>query len=165
MSDLLKNEELKIAVGEIIREIMTSEGGASSTSEIKESRKYKDDPAANDASIRIIKGSEVQCTRFPFDIGKARNGVFAKDILTLEESPRLGAGFMEIFGVSFPWILKYDEVEYIVEGVLNISTKNKKITATAGDVVFIPKDSEIEFSSPSRARFLYVTYPANWQDQ
>jgi len=112
----------------------------------------------------VIKGSEIKCERFPFDIGDAGKKVFTKDILTLEESPRLGAGFMEIYAVSFPWVLKYDEVEYVIEGVLNISTKGKKITATAGDVVFIPKDTEIEFSSPSRARFLYVTYPANWQD-
>lgn len=165
MSDIFKKAELKAAVGEILREIMDSEAGVPCAAEITESRPHKESTAANDGSIRLIKGSEVKCTRFPFDIGRAGKGVFTKDILTLEESPRLGAGFMEIFGVSFPWVLKYDEVEYVVEGVLNISTKDKKITATAGDVVFIPKDSEIEFSSPSRARFLYVTYPANWQDQ
>ena len=164
MSDFFKNEKLRIAVKEVLSEILASEGGLS-FSERTENRVYKDDAVANDGSIRLIRGSEVKCTRFPIDIGKAGKGVFTKDILTLEESPRLGAGFMEIFGVSFPWILKYDEVEYIVEGVLNISTKDKKITATAGDVVFIPKETEVEFSSPSRARFLYVTYPANWQDQ
>ncbi len=165
MSSLFKKAELKVAVGQILREIMNSEAGVPSAAEITESRTHKESAAVSDGSIRVIKGSEVKCTRFPFDIGKAGKGVFTKDILTLEESPRLGAGFMEIYAVAFPWVLKYDEVEYIVEGVLNISTKDKKITATAGDVVFIPKDTEIEFSSPSRARFLYVTYPANWQDQ
>ena len=49
-------------------------------------------------------------------------------------------------------MLKYDEVEYVIEGVLNISTKGKN-NSYCCDVVFIPKDTEIEFSSPSRARF------------
>lgn len=165
MSNLFNKEELKSAVRETLQEIMISKGETSSSPEIAENRAQKKDPTTNNSSIRIIRGPEVKCTRFPFDIGPAGKGVFTKDILTLEESPRLGAGFMEIYAVTFPWVLKYDEVEYIVEGVLNISTKDQKITATAGDVVFIPKDTEIEFSSPSRARFLYVTYPANWQDQ
>lgn len=165
MSDLLNNEELKVAVGKILQEIMISGKDPLSDRQITESPECKEDRAASDDPIRIIRGSEVKCTRFPFDIGKAGKGVFTKDILTLEESPRLGVGFMEIYAVGFPWVLNYDEVEYIVEGVLNISTKGKKITAKAGDVVFIPKGTEIEFSSPSRARFLYVTYPANWQDQ
>ena len=34
-----------------------------------------------------------------------------------------------------------------------------------GDIIFIPKDSEIVFATPSTVRFMYVTYPANWSEQ
>ena len=33
----------------------------------------------------------------------------------------------------------------------------------AGDVLYIPKGSAIEFGTTSKVRFFYVTYPANWQ--
>ncbi len=116
-------------------------------------------------TVKQIRCSEVKCEPFPFDIGNAGRGVSSKDILSAAESPRLGAGIMEVCGVSFPWTLHYDEVEYVIEGVLNITANGAKITGTAGDVIFIPKGTSIEFSSPSRARFLYVTYPADWQTQ
>ena len=38
-----------------------------------------------------------------------------------------------------------------------------KMVAKAGDVMFIPKGSSIEFGTPSTVRFLYVAWPANWQ--
>ena len=37
------------------------------------------------------------------------------------------------------------------------------VGAKAGDVMFIPKGSSIEFGTPSTVRFLYVAWPANWQ--
>ncbi|MDR3321267.1 MAG: hypothetical protein LBS93_02375 [Synergistaceae bacterium] len=32
-------------------------------------------------------------------------------------------------------------------------------------MLFIPKDSAIEFSAPDYAKFVYVTYPADWSNQ
>ncbi|WP_373688798.1 hypothetical protein [Brevibacillus daliensis] len=37
--------------------------------------------------------------------------------------------------------------------------------AEAGEVIFIPKNSTIQFCVPEYARFLYVTYPADWANQ
>lgn len=165
MSDLLKKDSLEIAVRKALDEIKASESTFQLVNQQANLSVASETSVDSNAEIKLIRGKEVRCTRFPFEIGLAGRGVFSKDILSIEESPMLGAGFMEIFGVSFPWTLKYDEVEYVVEGVLNITTKDQKITATEGDVVFIPKNTEIEFSSPSRARFLYVTYPADWQNQ
>ena len=114
------------------------------------------------SGIMSIKGSTVKCE--PFVTGKPGDQVFLKDIVTLEESPRLGCGFMEMKESSFPWTLKYDEIDYITEGTLEILIDGKKITGNAGDVIFIPMNSSIEFSTPDYARFVYVTYPANWAE-
>ena len=37
--------------------------------------------------------------------------------------------------------------------------------ANVGDMVLIPAGSSIVFSALDHARFVYVTYPANWSEQ
>lgn len=100
-----------------------------------------------------------------FDTGKEGDDVLLKDILTLEESPRLGCGIMEMNKTSFAWTLKYDEVDYVIDGVLEIDIDGRKVTGKKGDIIFIPKNSSINFTVPDFARFMYVTYPANWAEQ
>lgn len=101
----------------------------------------------------------------PFDTGKASDQVFLKDVLTFAESPRLGCGVMEMTASSFDWLLKYDEVDVVLEGTLSIGIGERRLTAGKGDIVFIPKDTAISFIVPEYARFIYVTYPANWDQQ
>lgn len=98
------------------------------------------------------------------DTGDPSHRVYTHDLYTLAESPRLGAGLMEMTRTTFPWTLNYDEVDYVIEGQLDILIGGEKISAGPGEVVFIPKGSSIRFSVPDRARFLYVTYPADWQN-
>ena len=101
----------------------------------------------------------------PFDTGKAGDRVFLKDLATLEESPRLGFGVMEMDRSTFKWTLNYDEVDYIIDGVLEILIDGRKVVGRAGDVIFIPARTTIEFSAPAFTRFFYVVYPANWYEQ
>jgi len=101
----------------------------------------------------------------PFDTGKAGDRVFLKDMVDLKESPRLGFGVMEMDRSTFKWTLNYDEVDYIIDGNLEILIDGRKVAGQSGDVIFIPAGSTIEFSAPKFARFLYVVYPANWQEQ
>ena len=100
-----------------------------------------------------------------FDTGKDGDKVFLKDAVTLEESPRLGAGMMEMKETTFDWTLRYDEMDYIIEGTLDILIDGEKITGNAGDMIYIPKNSTIQFSAPKYAKFFYVTYPADWAEQ
>lgn len=113
--------------------------------------------------IMSIKAGKVVCEKF--DTGKPADKVYLKDVVSLEESPRLGCGMMEMDHSAFEWTLKYDEIDYIIDGVLEIKLKDKTIRGEKGDIIFIPKDSEIVFSTPGTTRFMYVTYPANWSEQ
>lgn len=99
------------------------------------------------------------------DTGRPGDVVYTKDLLTLSESPRLGVGLMVMDRTTFPWTLNYDEVDYVIEGRLEILIGGDKVSAGPGEVLFIPKGSSIQFSVPDKARFLYVTYPADWQSQ
>lgn len=99
------------------------------------------------------------------DTGNPVDKVYTRDLLDLNESPRLGLGLMTMEDTTFPWHLDYDEVDYIIEGRLDIIVGDEVMSAGPGEILFIPKGSDIQFSVKGRARFIYVTYPADWQNQ
>ena len=99
------------------------------------------------------------------DTGNRVDKVYTHDLFTLEQSPRLGAGLMEMEDTTFPWTLNYDEMDYVIEGELSILIGAEKVTAGPGEVIYIPKGSSIQFSVSGKARFLYFVYPADWQAQ
>ncbi|KLU70794.1 MAG: hypothetical protein RHS_3344 [Robinsoniella sp. RHS] len=105
----------------------------------------------------------VSCDTVQTEPFKGAQGVSLKDIVSLEESPRMGAGIMEVDHTSFEWTLTYDEFDYIIEGTLEIEIDGRVVTGHAGDIIFIPKNSHIHFQSPDKARFAYFVYPADWQ--
>lgn len=112
-----------------------------------------------------IKTDTVKCEPFPFDIGDANKGTSLLDVVTLDESPNLGVGVMELDHCEFPWTLNYDEAEYIIEGTIVLKSDAGDVTAHAGDMTYIPKGSSIHFSTPDHVRFIYISYPADWANQ
>ncbi|HIR64271.1 MAG TPA: ethanolamine utilization protein EutQ [Candidatus Faecousia faecigallinarum] len=122
----------------------------------------------------MLTGQRVLCadlTNLPLsqenrlDTGNPADRVWTRDLFTLEQSPRLGAGLMVMEHTTFPWHLAYDEIDYVISGRLTVISPAGPVTAGPGQVILIPKDSDIQFSAPESARFLYVTYPADWQNQ
>lgn len=99
------------------------------------------------------------------DTGNPNDAVYTKDLFNLEESPRLGCGMMEMKETTFDWTLNYDEIDYVIEGTLDIIIDGRTVSASAGELIFIPKGSSIQFSVKDYARFIYVTYPADWASQ
>ena len=93
---------------------------------------------------------------------KEADPVRVKDVTTLAEAPRIAAGVMEVERTSFPWTLSYDEFDVVLSGTLEIKVGERTYTGRAGDIFYIPKGSSISFSSPDLARYVYVTYPADW---
>lgn len=96
------------------------------------------------------------------DTGNPAHKVYCKDLMTLEESPRLGCGLMVMRDTTFDWTLDYDEIDYIIEGTLTVIIEGRRVTAGPGEIMLIPKGSPIQFSVEGDARFVYVTYPADW---
>ncbi|MEQ2455860.1 cupin domain-containing protein [Flavonifractor hominis] len=99
------------------------------------------------------------------DTGRPGDQVYTRDLFTLEQSPRLGVGLMEMTDTTFPWTLHYDEMDYVLSGRLEILVGGEKISAGPGEILYIPKGSAIQFSVTGHARFLYFVYPADWQNQ
>ncbi len=116
-----------------------------------------------ESGVAVIKTATVKPEKF--DTGKEGDKVYLLDTLSLKESPRVGTGVMEMEASCFDWTLKYDEVDYIIDGILEIIIDGRKIIGHKGDVIFIPKNTTIQFNAPDFVRFMYVVYPANWFDQ
>ena len=53
----------------------------------------------------------------------------------------------------------------VIDGVLEIEIDGRVLTGYPGDILYIPKGSHIHFQTPSRARYAYFVYPADWQGQ
>lgn len=115
----------------------------------------------NDPSgIIRIQTSTVKCEPFA-----GTPGVFLKDIVTLDEAPRMGAGVMELDHTSFEWTLTYDEYDYVIDGELEIEIDGRIVCGHPGDIIYIPGNSHIHFQTRSTARYAYFVYPADWQSQ
>lgn len=137
----------------LIREIVEKVLAESAKKEQEDFEKHVDP-----SGIIGIKTSTVKCERFEQD------GVALKDIVTLEEAPRMGAGVMELDNTAFEWTLTYDEFDFVIEGTLEIEIDGRIVTGNAGDIIYIPKNSHIHFQSKGFARYAYFVYPANWQE-
>lgn len=117
-------------------------------------------PAAG-GGIKLVKEGEIRLGIF--EGAGAEKEVGIADVITAADGAPLAAGFMAWSESFFPWTLDYDEVDLVLEGELHIRCDGQTFVGKAGDVLYIPKGSAIEFGTPGKVRFFYVTYPANWQ--
>ena len=63
------------------------------------------------------------------DTGNPADRVWTRDLFTLEEAPRLGCGLMVMERTTFPWTLTYDEMDYVIEGRLDILVDGQTVSA------------------------------------
>jgi ethanolamine utilization protein EutQ len=113
--------------------------------------------------IKLVKGDSVRFGLLEGVEGGCQIGI--TDVVGTADGSSMGAGFMQWENAFFPWTLNYDEVDLVLEGELHIRQNGETLVGKPGDVLFIPKGSSIEFGTPTRVRFLYVAWPANWQEQ
>lgn len=139
-------EVIRKIVTQVVKETM---GGYCSEGFVK-----KKDPSG----IIMVKTDTVKCERFEKD------GVGLKDVLTLEEAPRMGAGVMELDHSDLEWTLTYDEYDLVLSGELEIIIDGRAVKGGPGDIIYIPKNSHIHFHTPSKVRYAYFVYPANWSE-
>lgn len=116
-----------------------------------------------DASgLQIVRGQDVDFE--VFDTGVPGTNVQYKELIGYSDSPNISAGLLKIVGSQFPWTLLYDEIDMVLEGELSITINGVKRTAKAGDVLYVPKNSEVIWGADEYAKVFYVTYPANWAE-
>jgi len=151
-----KNSISPELITRIVKEVVASMPGLAQPREPEIVR--EEDPSG----VRLVRGDTVQCD--PFNTGNSKDKVGIKEILTLKESPNMCPGFMTVEDSAFSWELTYDELDYVIEGTLDIIVNGKTYRGKAGDVFYIPRNTTVTFSSPDKAKFFFATYPANWAE-
>ena len=99
------------------------------------------------------------------DTGNPNDRVWTHDLLTLSQSPRLGAG-SDGHGedhVPLASDLRRGGLYYrgTADGLQPVRFRHRR--SRSGDLD--PQGQPDQFSAPEFARFLYVTYPADWNNQ
>ena len=112
--------------------------------------------------LHVPGANSLELEPFPFELHRPQMDVRLLDVLSASHGMPMAAGVMSLRQGSFPWQMDYDEVEYVMEGELHITTADDEAVGRPGDLIAVPKGSSITFGTPSWARFLYVTYPAKW---
>ena len=87
-----------------------------------------------------------------------------RDVITSGDGSPMAVGYMSLERGEFPWTLTYSEIDIVLEGELVITRGDQSVRAGPGDTILIPKGSKITFGTPSFVRFVYVTYPADWNN-
>jgi ethanolamine utilization protein EutQ len=131
-------------------------------------------PSTDLPPLRVVHGTNVAQESFGAGLATPGMTVQLKDVITSGDGSPMAAGYMTLESPSsgageFPWTLSYDEVDIVLEGELVITRQGargaEQVRGGPGDVIFIPKGSSITFGTPSRTRFVYVAFPANWNEQ
>lgn len=115
------------------------------------------------SAVKLVKGNMAKLEIFEGAGIEKQVGI--ADMIGTADNSNMAAGYMAWENAFFPWTLNYDEINIVLEGELHICHNNEVKVAKAGDLIFIPKGSSIQFGTPTKVRFVYVSWPANWQDQ
>ncbi len=115
--------------------------------------------------LKVVRGSQVVLEKFGSDTYEQNANTRLKDVITSSDRSPMAAGYMALDKGNFSWTLSYDEIDIILEGELEIRRGLDVVRGGVGDVIYVPKGSSVVFSTPGKVRFVYVTYPADWQEK
>ncbi len=112
--------------------------------------------------LRVVSRGQVALDSFGQELATPGANVRLKDVITSKDGAPMAAGYMAMERGEFPWTLTYSEIDVVLEGELVITRGSEVVHGVPGDCIFIPKGSKISFGTPTYARFVSVTYPADW---
>lgn len=115
--------------------------------------------------VKLARQADAVLESFPYPGPPPGMAVEAVDVVTAEDRSPMAAGYLTLTKGSFPWTLTYDEIQIVLEGELHLGGDGGGQIGRPGDVLFVPKGSSITFGTPSWTKFVYVTFPANWEDE
>ena len=103
---------------------------------------------------------------FPRDLKLEKADLKLVDVIDRKQDAPVTAGIIEVVK-SEPCEFDYDNdcaVIYCTDGSFLLKEGETRTEVQAGDVVYIPKRKglKVEWSSPTRGRGFYVTYP-HWR--
>ncbi len=115
--------------------------------------------------VKLVRAQDAVLEPFPYPGPPPTMSVRATDVVTSADRAPMAAGYLTLTAGTFPWTLSYDEIQIVLEGELHIGTADGVRIGRPGDILFVPRGSAITFGTPEWAKFVYVTFPADWEAQ
>src|SRR5574341_1067311 len=117
--------------------------------------------------LKVVRSTSVVMDTFGEGLATPNMNVRLRDVITSADGSPMATGYMALDasasgGGEFPWTLNYDEIDIVLQGELVITRGSEQVRGGPGDLIYIPKGSSITFGTPSRVWFVYVTFPADW---
>ena len=115
------------------------------------SKKYSSE--IDESGVKLIRGNTVKMDLLKTE--QENSKVQYQDVINKEES-KMNAGFLIIEESKFMWKLLYEEIDYVIDGSISIQIDERKYIASKGDVIFIPKGTEVTWEAIDKAKILYT---------
>ncbi|HEV7845004.1 MAG TPA: cupin domain-containing protein [Thermoleophilaceae bacterium] len=91
-------------------------------------------------------------------------GMTIRQALGPDESNSLSAGFTRFKETSFDFRLEFDECLLVLEGELAVTVDGERLTARKGEVVWLPRHSDVLYEAEDECLVFFAVYPANWEE-
>ena len=164
--DIITHEAMDVAIALGVKLIRETE------STVALGREAPFDPAQdrlpviqNLPPLKVVRLANVQVDAFLEGKTTLGMNVWLKDVVLTQDRSPMGAGYMSLDKGEMQWTLTYDEIDIVLEGELVITRGSEQVRGKTGDVIYIPKGSSITFGTPNWTRFVYVTFPVNWNEK
>ena len=112
------------------------------------------------SGLRVVRGRNIDMEYL--DTGDPRVNCTYRSLLDTTECPHFMPVMLEIDHSSFDWYCGYSELDYVIEGTLELTIDGRKHLVHAGDVSYIPMRSHVNFASTDHCKCFAVVYPTNW---
>lgn len=81
-----------------------------------------------------------------------------------DDGTELGTGLARLRNARLEWTVKYDEILFVVEGTVKVTTGNGTFEAGPKDSIWLPEGTELVYEAED-ALVLFAIHPANWAEQ
>lgn len=113
--------------------------------------------------VRLAKMADFKGEKFTHPGPPPDMQVTTVDAVDDSHGSPIAAGYMTLTKGEFEWTFGYDEIQVILEGELHLGGDGGGKVGRPGDIFYVPKGSKITFGTPNWTKFVYVTFPANWE--
>jgi ethanolamine utilization protein EutQ len=127
---------------------------------------YETTPSVpNLPSLKVVHLANVQVE--PFLEGEAAPGtnVWWKQVIAAQDRSPLTAGYMSLDKGEVRRTLVDDEIDIVLEGEVIIRRGDEEVRGKTGDVIYLPRGSNVTLSTLNWARFVYVTFPTDRKEK
>jgi ethanolamine utilization protein EutQ len=89
-----------------------------------------------------------------------------RPVVGTDVSDSMAAGLCRFTRTRFAWQLTYDECIHVLEGRMEVRREGEPpLVADAGEVIHLPRGSDVEYVIADRCVLFYAAYPVDWQER